>query len=380
MRVIPLITAACVGGVLYLIVMERDFLRDFVAGGGAGGAEPAESVVASDAASTAAEVAPGQASAAERRVPVVAIESAAERIDNAVLLRGRTQASRQVEVRAETSGRVISPPLPAGSAVAEGMVLCRLDPGTSAARLEEAEARLAEAELVSRNADALSAGGFAAETRAVTARTALLAARTAREAAARDVERLEIRAPFSGVIERESAELGSLLQPGAVCATVIELDPILLVGFAAEADIARIGTGAMAAGRLATGGDVLGRVSFVSRSSDPQTGTFRVEATVANPGLAVRDGQTVDILIATEGTSGHLVPASALTLDDAGQLGVRTVDENSRARFVPLRVLRDTAQGVWVAGLPDTARVIVTGQEYVVDGVLLEVTLREARP
>ena len=43
------------------------------------------------------------------------MRSTAQAIDNAVLLRGRTEAARQVDVRAETSGLVSSEPLRKGA-------------------------------------------------------------------------------------------------------------------------------------------------------------------------------------------------------------------------------------------------------------------------
>jgi multidrug efflux system membrane fusion protein len=196
-------------------------------------------------------------------------------------------------------------------------------------------------------------------------------------AIARDIDRLTIRAPFAGVLETDTAELGALLQPGSACATVLELDPIKLVGFVSEAEIDRVNLGAMAGARLVSGRQVTGTVTFVARSADPQTRTFRVEVTVANPDRSIRDGQTAEMLIAAEGSSAHLLPSSALTLDDAGRLGLRIVDDARTARFVPVTVLRDTADGVWLTGLPDRATVIVVGQEFVTDGAPVDVTLRE---
>jgi multidrug efflux system membrane fusion protein len=73
-----------------------------------------------------------------------------------------------------------------------------------------------------------------------------------------------------------------------------------------------------------------------------------------------------------------LLPASALTLDDAGRLGVRTVSADNRAAFMPVTLQRDTVDGVWVEGLPETVDVIVVGQEFVIDGVALEVTFKNA--
>lgn len=191
-----------------------------------------------------------------------------------------------------------------------------------------------------------------------------------------DIERLTIRAPFSGLLETDTAELGTLMQPGALCATIIELDPIKLVGFVPEAQVHRVEIGAMAGARLATGAEVAGEVTFLSRSADPQTRTFRVEILVPNADFVIRDGQTADILISTAGTPAHLLPASAMTLNDDGALGVRIVVDGI-ARFMPVTMLRDTARGVWLAGLPDQADVITIGQEFVTDGVPVQVTYEE---
>ena len=167
------------------------------------------------------------------------------------------------------------------------------------------------------------------------------------------------------------------MQPGTPCANIILLNEIKLGVFVPEADVAKVNVGAVAGARLTSGEEVQGRVTFLSRSADELTRTFRVEVSVPNPDIELRDGQTAEILIASEGTQAHLLPASAMTLNDEGELGVRLV-EDGKAAFAPVRILRDTSEGVWLDGLPAQADVIVVGQEYVIDGVAIEVTYREA--
>jgi multidrug efflux system membrane fusion protein len=424
MRLFPVLTAIVVAAVLYLAVFERDRLLELA------GRTPTENEAATlagavDGDGANAEEPPALAAeaAAANRVSVVAFESGARRIDDAVIVRGRTEAAREVDVMAETSGRIVSDPLRKGAFVEEGELLCSIAPGTrpatlaeararlaeararipeAEARLEEAQARLEEAQINDRAASRLGEDGFASETRVAAARAALSSARaqleTARTglesarsgvqsaaaavgAAETEMERLTITAPFSGLLETDAAELGALMQPGAHCATVIQLDPIKLVGFIPETDVDKVAVGARAAARLISGREIGGEVTFLSRSADPQTRTFRVEVEVPNPDLAIRDGQTVEIAIEADGASAHLIPASALTLDDAGNLGLRTVvadpERGEIAQFVPVQVVRDTARGVFVSGLPEVARVIVVGQEYVRDGVPVDVTLRQ---
>lgn len=367
MRIFPLITAVVVSASLYLLVFERDRLKD----------------LAATETTTPQAVAPKTMAqtptTAERSVSVLALASHAQAVDNAVLARGRTEAARQVEVKAETSGLVISEPLHRGAHVTAGQQLCALDPGSRPAILAEAEARLAEARIIHNAAATLSLEGFASETRKATTKAVLQAAEAGVEAAKRDIARLTLSAPFDGVLEADTAELGALLRPGDTCAMVIQLDPIKLVGFVPETDVDKISTGAMARAQLINGSEAVGRVSFLSRSADPTTRTFRVEVTVPNPDLAIRDGQTAEMMIAAEGNFAHLLPGSALTLDNDGRLGVRIVDANGRALFQPVTVLRDTPQGVWLTGLPDQADVIVVGQEFVIDGVAVTVTYQEPK-
>ncbi|MFN3846475.1 MAG: efflux RND transporter periplasmic adaptor subunit, partial [Paracoccaceae bacterium] len=228
--------------------------------------------------------------------------------------------------------------------------------------------------------------GFATETRRIgaeatleAARAGVQSARSALDAIRADIARLTVSAPFEGLLETDTAELGSLLQPGSACATVIQLDPIKLVGFVPEAEVDRVNVGAMAGARLISGREVQGRVTFLSRSADAATRTFRVEVTVPNADLAIRDGQTAEMLIAADGVMAHLLPASSLTLANDGTLGVRLAVAGV-ARFAPVTVLRDTLEGMFVTGLPDEATVIIVGQEFVTDGTQIAVTLQEAAP
>lgn len=358
MRIFPLITALTVVAALYFLVMERGMLFSL-----AGVVTEAEAQSDGDP--------------ARDLVKVVAIRSVAQPVDSSVVLRGRTEAPRSVEVRSETSGLVVSEPLRRGARVAAGDPLCEVAPGVRRAALDEARARLSEAEINFRAAEGLLEGGFAPETRLASARAALQSAQAGLDRAVEDMARLVMHAPFDGLLETDTAELGSLLQPGALCATLIQLDPMKLVGFATELQVVRLTEGARAGARLAGGREVVGQVSFIARSADPATRTFRVEVTVPNSDNSIRDGQSADIMVEADGREGHLIPASALTLNDSGELGLRLVDDEGHVSFAPATVLRDTDQGIWLAGLPDEIGAIIVGQEFTREGATVDVTWRE---
>lgn len=413
MRIIPPLTALVVTAGLYAVVMERDSLLAFARGEDTTEIE-ADAAEASDDQSQLAE-----AEDAGVRVAVVAVHSQARAIDNAVVLRGQTRAIREVNVMAETTSTVISEPLRKGASIKKDEVLCELDPGTRPASLLEARARLLEARAKMPEAEArlkeahavleearinltaaqkLSEGGYASETRLASAKAAestaqaaiasaeggleltragIESAVAAVASAEKEMDRLVLHAPFNGILESDTAEIGSLLQPGSLCATVIQLDTIKLVGYVPENAIDHVTLGSKAGARLAAGQEVTGTVSFISRSADEATRTFEVEITVPNPDLKIRDGQTAEIVIAAEGTKAHRLPQSALTLNNEGQLGVRVVRADSTAGFVPVRLLRDEAAGVWLDGLPEEADVIIVGQDFVTEGVALKPSYRE---
>ena len=349
------------------------------------------------------------------------VESFAKTIDSAVVLRGETAAARLVEVRSETSGQVVNEPLRKGKTILQGQVLCSLDPGTrqatladavaglaeararvpeTQAKLDEAEARLTEAKINFNAANKLSEGGYASETRVASAKAAVRAAEASIASATagfdstrskiqsaeasvaiakKEIERISLTAPFDGILETDTAELGTLLQPGALCAKIIQLDPIKFVGFVPETELGRIIKGSTATAKLINGQEIQGTVTFISRSADQTTRTFRVEIEADNADLLISKGQTSEISIASDGTQAHLLPQSALTLDDNGTLGVRTVDDKSQVVFFATDIIRDTMKGVWLKGLPEKAKVIVLGQEYVTDGVEVQQVFQEVQ-
>jgi membrane fusion protein, multidrug efflux system len=291
-----------------------------------------------------------------------------------VPLRGRTKAFASVTVMPETQGVVREVHVQRGDTVAAGDLLCTLDRGTREAAVLQAEAALAQAEQDLETNAQLRDRGL---TPANTARAVEVAVRSAQaqlENARAELERTEIRSQVAGVVQDPLANVGSMLSPGTACATVVQLDPMLFTGSVPEARIGQAELGMPATVRTVTGETVEGRVSFISATADPQTRTFPIDIEIPNPDRRLRDGITAEATIEVGTTPAHLLPQSVLTLDDAGTLGIRVVEDGNRVAFRPVSIVRDTREGVWVAGLPSTVEVITVGQEYVVDGQLIAAT------
>lgn len=300
-------------------------------------------------------------------VSVMVMNVEVEETAGTLIVRGRTEASRNVNAPAETTGIVISQPLRRGSEVTAGQVLCELSPGIRQAQLIEAKANYDRALVDFDAASKLSERGFTAETTRMSRAADLETARAAVDLIEWDIGKLKIVSPFDGVLESDTAELGARLAPGDTCANVIDLTKVKVVGYVGEQNIDQISLGQTVDARLINGTEKRGEISFISRVGDEDTRTYLVQATLDNQDGRLRDGMTSELLIDLPPVPAHLIPQAALTLDDHGTLGVR-ISEGNTSRFLKVDILRDEERGVWVTGLPDEAQVIVVGQEFVRDG------------
>ncbi len=305
-------------------------------------------------------------------IAVVTKRSRSAPMASELILTGATAASRQVEVRTETAGMLAST-TQKGKRVQEGDVLCRLKVGDRAARREATVARFKQAQLEESTQSRLRERGIAAANTATSARMSADIVRAEIKQLDVEIRRLEVRAPFSGVIEGDPAQVGSIMQIGSTCATIVDPDPIRIIGFAPEFRIGDVALGTVGTAKLATGEQVQGTVVFIAQSADPATRTFQIDLSVPNPSYALRDEVTAEITIPLGTRPAHTLPQSALTLDDEGKIGVMVVD-NGNATFREVKILRDDTDGLRVSGLGQTAEVIVVGQEYVSEGTPVTTT------
>tara|TARA_B100001248_G_C27390350_1_gene462025 strand:- start:1987 stop:2811 length:825 start_codon:yes stop_codon:yes gene_type:complete len=182
-----------------------------------------------------------------------------------------------------------------------------------------------------------------------------------------ELNRTEVKAPFGGFIE-SIVKPGNFLDRGQVCATIIDLDPIKFIAEIPEVRISDVKVGQNVLIELITGELINGKLSFVSKSASPQTKTFRVESEINNPNGAVKDGITATITIKTDPILSHKISPSILDLDDSGNIGVKILTSEGVVKFVPIVVVEDLEDGLWISGISNTVDLIVKGHGFVEDG------------
>ena len=106
-------------------------------------------------------------------------------------------------------------------------------------------------------------------------------------------------------------------------------------------------------------------VSFISPSAETSTRTFEITIEADNKDLSYKSGITTKIVIKGSELKAHKIPPSILTLLDDGTVGVKAVDDDDKVIFYPTKTIKDTIDGMWVSGLPETVNLIVSGQEYI---------------
>lgn len=281
---------------------------------------------------------------------------------------GRTEASRKVELRAETEGQVTDIYKHRGERVADGEPIAKIRPDDRPAKLSEARATLRQRQIEYTASAKLTQKGFRSETEKAGAQARLDAARAVVQQMEIDVARTTFRAPFDGTIEAGHVEKGDYVKVGDVTAMVVDLDPMLVVGNISERQISKIKEGMVGTITLIDGVSHKGTVRFVSSVAEPSTRTYRVELEVPNADLSIRDGLTASIEIPVNTTMAHFVTPSVLTLNDDGIVGVKTVSPDDKVTFRPVDIIADQPDGIWLGGLPNKIRLITVGQEFVIDG------------
>ncbi len=214
------------------------------------------------------------------------------------LLTGTLEPQARALLRAELSGVVRTLRAKVGQRVAAGQLLAELDVPALQSALTAADAQVLAQEMALRQtkrehdrvAHLLPIGGVSKaemeewESRVQAVNAALDAARAQRANAAADVQRLTVRAPFDGIIERQITTQGSMVQAGDELVSVVDPRMLELAAGVAVDDASRARPGMRVSLRIAGMADsaIMARIVRVSPSLDPVTRQLRVTVLVPN--------------------------------------------------------------------------------------------------
>jgi membrane fusion protein, multidrug efflux system len=310
---------------------------------------------------------PADASLAAKAVERTVAAMVPEFTDHARVIRvsGATEADKRAVLAARSNGIVVGLGVAEGEAVAADAIVLQLDGADVTADVATAEATLVQKSRELEVALKLYENGNTPELQLTSARAAKSAAEAQLAQAQAAADRLNLRAPFAGIVDKVDVELGEWVQAGAPIATVLSLNPIVVRADVGELDIANVKVGAKASVRLVNGTELEGVVRTIGNEASAQTRTFAVEIALPNDDRLIPAGMTAEVSLFSAPVKAVVVPRSVITLSAEGVIGLRVVSDDNIAHFVPVTLIDDTPDGLVLTGVPDNVRIITAGQDLV---------------
>ncbi len=211
---------------------------------------------------------------------------------------GTLWAFQGVDVASETAGVVKSIAFKANQHVDAGALLVQLDDAIESADLMSAEAAVARDKAQLERTERLRATGVNSQATLQDSESALAASQSALAKVKAVLDQKSIEAPFAGVIGISRVDVGQYVQPGAVIATLQQLDTMKVNFTVPEQQLDQIKMGQPASfGLTGTDFSYAGSIIGIDPKIDPQMRLVSVQAKVENPNGELRPGQFVRVRV-----------------------------------------------------------------------------------
>lgn len=296
---------------------------------------------------------------------------------------GELEAANQVQVAAETTGRITRIAFESGQAVKAGQLLVQLNDAPEQADRVRLSAQLRNARTLLQRINTLRTANVATQEQLDNATAALQMAQGELQQVDALIAQKAIRAPFAGKIGIRRVHQGQYLNTGEAIASLVDATRLHVNFSLAEHAAPGLQVGQTAELMV----DALPQRHFTARINaiDPMVGKSRsvaVQATLANPDGQLQAGMYASVqLAAAQPTTVMAVPETAITYTAYGQ----TVFIATQASAGGLNVSRVqvTTGERWkgqvevTSGLKAGDRVVVSGQLKLSDGMQVEQVARD---
>ncbi|MEC5323473.1 efflux RND transporter periplasmic adaptor subunit [Aurantimonas sp. A3-2-R12] len=309
---------------------------------------------------------------------VEAFASRAKPVVEFVAAEGQVLPDRTTPVRAKVGGTVEAIAVKKGDFLEEGALIAKIALADREAQRIQAEAELARRQGEFDRVSGLANRGYTTAAQVEEAQAELAKARASLAAIEKTTGDTEIRAPITGTLDRFDLDLGEFVAASAEVGIQIDNDPLTVDVEIAQQNVARVRTGQSASVTFITGETRQGTVRYIAANASSATRTFPVEITVPNPKRDIPAGISAQVRIPVGEVPAHFLSAAVLALGSDGTLGVKAVNAENKVTFHPIELVRAETTGLWVAGLPETLRIITVGQGFVSEGE--DVRVIEAKP
>lgn len=247
-------------------------------------------------------------------VPVQISVIKPQKLDNKVLTTGTILANEEVNLKSETSGKVVKILFKEGSRVKKGDLLVKINDAELQALLLRAKSALKLAvENEARQKKLLQTGGvsqqvYDASVNELNARKADVALYNAQ------IEKTEIRAPFDGIVGLRKISEGAYVTTSTDIASMQEIDPIKIDFSIPEKYASFVNINDKISFTIPGNTQIYtGRVYAIEPKIDEATRTLHLRALCPNASKEIHPGSFADVtLILKEITNALMVPTQAI--------------------------------------------------------------------
>ena len=294
---------------------------------------------------------------------------------------GSLVSNESVVLRPEVSGRIEAIRFRDGETVRRGAVLVELDAAVERAELQQARANLTLAESNFRRTQDLFGRKFVSQSSLDDARAKLEVARAGLALAQARLARMQIRAPFDGVVGIRSVSPGDFVKDGDALINLEDIATLKLDFRLPELYLDRVRPGQA----LELSSDVLpgevhsATVEAIDPLVDAQGRAVRLRASLVNPEMRLRPGVFARVrLILAERAEVPVVPEAALVPAPGNTQFVYRVEDGKVQRVSVTTGQRRDAMVEVVDGLAPGAVVVTAGQLKLRDGAAVKVAATPA--
>jgi membrane fusion protein (multidrug efflux system) len=292
-------------------------------------------------------------------------------MQDVVFLPGETEAYEDVQVAANTSGRVewIGPR--EGQAVKKGDLLAKIDVSALKASLEHARAAFELADDLYQRRRRLFENK-------IIAREELDQSETQLKLAAADLEQIKVRynhgfpkSPITGIINHLYLEAGEYAEAGKPIANIVNIDQIKINVQVPELDVRYVKKGQLTPIKIDAFAErsLNGTVDFVAFKADPATKTFLVRSLVENPAHEIRPGMIGRVAFVRRAIADALAAPLFAVLDKGGERIVFIEKDGvALSRSISTGVIEGDRVQI-TSGLEAGDQLIIRGHTEVEDGM-----------
>jgi len=324
---------------------------------------------AGQAASAGAAAKAGSAPAAGS-VTVEAVKVATLSLPQTITAVGSLRSDESVTLRPEVAGRINTIAFQEGQPVAKGAMLVRLDPAVPLAEAQQARANLVLAKTKWDRAVDLAKSNFISGQAKDEAENNYKVAEASAQLAEAKLAKMDLRAPFSGIIGLRSVSMGDYVKEGADLVNLESIDPLKVDFRVPEIYMRQVKVGQPLQVQLDAlpGRTFEGKVFAVNPLIDAAGRSVVIRAMVRNPDTSLRPGMFARVRLITRDAQDALVlPEEALVPQGDQQFVYRILDGKAVRTKVDVGQRRDSKVEI-LNGVDKDDVVVTAGQLKLRDG------------